>query len=277
MTAAMTLDLDAYFERIGYSGPVSPGLDTLKALHRLHPQAISFDGLSPFLGDPVNLEIDALQEKLVQRRRGGYCFEQNVLFWEVLKRIGFHVTGLTARVRLNWPADVITPRGHMALLVALPEGHYIADVGYGKLTLTAPCRLQANVEQSTPHEPVRIIELGDGISALQARLAAEWKTLYTFGLEEAFLPDYAVLNWYYSTHPESPFLTSLMMGRPQPGARHALLNRRYSVQDLTGRSEVRELGSVYQLRQALIDGFGVDIAHTKTLDGRFQRLLATGS
>src|SRR5215210_6406579 len=145
------VDLTSYFERIGFRGAPSPTLETLQQLHLLHAQAIPFEGLSPFIGEEVRLDAASLEDKLIGRGRGGYCFEQNVLFWRVLRTIGFSVIGLGGRVRLNWPDDFITPRGHMLLLINLPEGRYIADVGFGGLTMTAAIRLETGIEQRTPH------------------------------------------------------------------------------------------------------------------------------
>ena len=98
-------DLDAYFARIGYRGPREATLDVLKQLHALHPRAIAFENLDSFLGRPVRLDLASLEQKLVHARRGGYCFEQNTLFWKVLTALGFSVTGLAARVLWNQPED----------------------------------------------------------------------------------------------------------------------------------------------------------------------------
>src|SRR5256885_6414115 len=136
------VDLRAYFERIGFRGVAAPNLETLQALHLLHTQAIPFEGFSPFIGEEVRLDTASLQEKLVARGRGGYCFEQNVLFWRVLQTIGFQVTGLSGRVRLNWPDDFITPRGHLLLAITLPEGHHVADVRFRRLTLPGALPLE---------------------------------------------------------------------------------------------------------------------------------------
>src|SRR5262245_23414684 len=121
-------DLDAYFDRIGYDGPVAPTLDVLKSIHRLHPQTIPFENLDPFLDRPVELDIASLQRKMVGGLRGGYCFEHNLLFMEVLKALGFSVSGLGARVLWNQPAGAITARSHMLLRVELDGCTWLADV-----------------------------------------------------------------------------------------------------------------------------------------------------
>ena len=97
--------IDDYLARIGFRGSVEPNFATLAALHFQHVNAIPFEGLDPLLGLPVNLDLGTLQRKLVHSRRGGYCFEQNILFKAVLETIGFKVTGLTARVLWMSPPD----------------------------------------------------------------------------------------------------------------------------------------------------------------------------
>jgi hypothetical protein len=133
------IDLDAYFARVGYQGPRAPTLDTLRALHRLHPAAIAFENLDPLLKRPVRLDVGALMDKLVHAHRGGYCYEHNIFFQAVLRAIGFTVASLAARVQWNVPPDTDTPRYHMLLRIDLVDGPYIADVGFGRLTLRRHC------------------------------------------------------------------------------------------------------------------------------------------
>ena len=143
------IDLDAYFRRIGFAGPAGPDRATLEALHRLHPQAIAFENLDPLLGVPVRLDPAALESKLVRSGRGGYCYEQNLLFMHVLRALGFSVRGLGARVLWGAAADAVTARAHMLLCVDLDGSRHIADVGFGGTTLTAPLRLDAEGAQRT--------------------------------------------------------------------------------------------------------------------------------
>src|SRR5262249_55952398 len=155
------IDLDAYFARIGYAGPRAPTLAVLRAIHALHPAAIPFENLDPFLGRLVSLEIAALQQKMVAGRRGGYCFEHNTLFKAALDALGFRVTGLAARVRRVMPSDGSeNPRTHMLLKVDLDEGTYLADVGFGGYLLSAPLRLVAEIEQEVPGGLLRLTPMG---------------------------------------------------------------------------------------------------------------------
>jgi N-hydroxyarylamine O-acetyltransferase len=185
------VDLDAYFERIGYSGSRAPTLDTLSAIHLRHPQTIPFENLDPLLRRPVLLDVPSLEAKLVRDCRGGWCFEHNLLLCHVLESLGFRVTGHAARVLWNAPEGVIRPRAHMLLSLELDGVLYMADVGFGGLTLTAPLRLVAGIEQATPHERFRLVA-GDSDFVLQALLGREWRPLYRFDLQRQLLPDYEV-------------------------------------------------------------------------------------
>ena len=171
----------------------------------------------------MSLDPAAIQAKLVRGGRGGWCFEQNLLLFHVLTALGFEVKRLAARVRWNVPADVVTARSHCLMQVTVEGERYIADVGFGGLTLTAPLRLAPGIEQATPHEPHRIVEHG-GIHSLDAKVAGEWQTLYTFELNEAQVADYEVSNWYLSNFPQSQFVNGIVVaGRPPAcGTRFAI-------------------------------------------------------
>src|SRR5262245_27241696 len=111
------IDIEAYFARIGHAGPRAPRLETLRELHLRHVQAIPFENLDPLLGLPVRLDLLALERKLVREGRGGYCFEHNLLFADVLQTLRYRVTGLAARVLWNAAPDAITARSHMLLRI----------------------------------------------------------------------------------------------------------------------------------------------------------------
>jgi N-hydroxyarylamine O-acetyltransferase len=266
------VDLDAYFARLGYAGQPAPTLETLAALHELHPQAIPFENLSPFLGEDIPLDIASLQEKLLTRRRGGWCFEQNLLFAHVLREIGFDLVTLAARVRWNAPAGEARPRSHMLLLVKLPGGEYIADVGFGGLVLTAPLRLASGIEQPTPHEPFRVTS-SEGMHLLEAHVAGAWQPLYAFDLHEQTLPDYEVSNWYLAHHPKSQFVTGIIAARTEPGRRHALRGDRYTLHRQGQSSESRSIESVDDFKETLAGPLRIRLPESPELDARLARLL----
>ncbi|MGH8259705.1 MAG: arylamine N-acetyltransferase family protein [Steroidobacteraceae bacterium] len=266
-----TVDLEAYLRRIGHSGSREPTLETLRTVHALHPQAIPFENLDPYLGRAVPLDLASLERKLVREGRGGWCFEHNLLFAAVLRSLGFRVTGLAARVVWNAPAGAVRPRGHMLLRIDMAGEPYVADVGFGGLTLTAPLRLVPGTEQPTPHEPFRLIE-DAGMFVLQALVRGEWRALYRFDLQPQLPPDYEVASWYLSTHPASHFVQGLMVARVLPGRRLALANRRLSVHRLGGTTEHHDLASVTELRRTLEEQFGLRVPAGEAVDSRLERL-----
>ena len=270
-TMTTSIDLDAYFQRIGYAGARTPTLETLRAIQLRHTETIAFENLNPLMRWPVRLDIESLQQKLVRDGRGGYCYEQNLLFSHVLKALGFQVTGLAARVLWNEPDAAITPRSHMLLYVELHEKPYIADVGFGILTPTGPLRLEPDIEQATPHEPFRLIRAGQEF-VMQAKIRGDWKTLYRFDIQEQLLPDYEVSNWYVSTHPDSLFVTGLMAARPAKDCRYALRNNELAVHHLDGSTERRILTNVVEMRGILENAFCITLPDVPELDAGLARL-----
>ncbi|MEX0956511.1 MAG: arylamine N-acetyltransferase [Rhizobiaceae bacterium] len=251
-------DLDAYLRRIGYDGPRAPTLDVLRALHEAHPRAIAFENLDPFMGKAVKVDLTSVQDKLVGSRRGGYCYEQNLLFMHALGALGFEVSGLAARVLWGRSEDAMTPRSHMLLRVEIDGRTWIADVGFGGLTQTAPLLLEPNTVQHTPHENFRLVSR-EGYFHSQAEAGGEWRTLYRFDMADHYEGDYAVSSYYLSTSPASHFVTSLIAARALPGRRYALSGNRFTVHHLDGKTERRELSTAAELADLFEMEFGITI------------------
>jgi len=274
LAADARVDLPAYAARVGHAGALEPSLETLRALHRLHPIAIPFENLTTLLGESPPLDVASLEQKLVLSGRGGYCFEHNRLFGAVLESLGFDVKGLAARVLWEREPGSVIPRTHMLLAVDIGGEPYIADVGFGGLTLTAPLRLVPDVEQPTPHETFRVLRRDDGF-VLEARLRHEWRALYWFD-ETRHLPiDFEVLNHFVATYPRSPFRSMLYCARALPDRRLALRNGRFTVRSLDGDAETRELRSVPALRRVLGEDFGIALPEEPVLDDIFEQVLKT--
>ncbi len=249
------LDLDAYFARIGYDGPTEPTLPVLHALTAAHAQAIPFENLDVLLGQRIRLDPAALHDKLVLKRRGGYCFEQNGLLLHVLSALGFRVAPLSARVRLDRPRDFVPARTHLFLRVELDGESWLTDVGVGALSLTCAIRLVTDTEQGTPHETRRIVR-EDGRYFHQAQLGSEWADVYEFTLEQMPLIDREVGNWFTSTHPDSHFKNRLVVARAAPnGVRVTLLNDVLSVRQRDGKAAKHQLQTPDQLLDALREHF----------------------
>jgi N-hydroxyarylamine O-acetyltransferase len=267
------LDLDSYLQRIGFSGPRSATLETLRGLQQQHPRSIPFENLDTLAGRPVRLDLPSLERKLVQSRRGGYCFEQNLLFKHALAALGFDAVALAARVVWERPAGEVRARTHMVLLVAVDGQRYVCDVGFGGLTPTAPIALTPDVEQATPHETFRVVALPQEF-AVEARVRGEWKRLYRFDLQEQQQVDIELLNHYVMSHAESPMLGRLIAARVGADRRFGLLNGVLNVHPLHGASEQQRLGSVAELRGALDATFGIAVPPGRDSDAALERALA---
>lgn len=266
-----SIDLDAYFKRVGYHGQHQSTLETLQAIHYRHALTIPFENLNPLLQMPVQLDVGSLQQKLVLGGRGGYCFEQNLLLSHVLRAIGFRIRGLAARILWNQPKGEITMRTHMLLLVEVQEEYFIADVGFGGMTLTSPLRLEINLEQSTSHEPFRFLKDNEEF-IMQAKIRDEWKPIYRFSLQENYLPDYEVFNYYLSTHPSSHFVIGLIVAKPTPDARYTLKNNELAVHHLKGSTERFVLTSTAELRAVLEETFCIILPENPKLEATLQAL-----
>ncbi len=269
--APAQVDVDGYLRRIGYRGSLAPTAEVLGAIAARHAAAIPFENLDPLLRRPVPLDLAALQEKLIEGGRGGYCFEQNLLLAHVLDALGYAVRGLAARILWNAPEGARPPRGHMLLRVELDEP-YVVDVGFGGLTLTGALRLRPGVEQPTAHEPFRLVA-PDGDYTLEARVRGAWRPLYRFDLQPQQLADYEVGSWYLTHHPDSHFLHGLIVARAEPGRRYALRNTGLSIHHTTGLSRHRTLWSVAALREALEEVFRISLPDAAELDGALERIL----
>ncbi|WP_148253466.1 arylamine N-acetyltransferase family protein [Aidingimonas lacisalsi] len=252
------LDLDAYFARIGHTGPRSPTLTTLRALHERHPASIVFENVDILLGRDIDISPMAVDTKLIERHRGGYCFEHNSLFKRALEAIGFDVEGLAARVRWRSLAGAAPrPRTHMALRVMVEGRPWLADVGFGGNVPVAPLRLDTTEPQATHHDIYRVIPFGDGL-LVQMQLDATWTSLYELSLEPQLDVDYELLNWFTATHPSSHFRYHLNVARTTSDARYTLADRRFTIRPPGGEVE-RHLLDSDGIAHVLRDTFGLPV------------------
>jgi N-hydroxyarylamine O-acetyltransferase len=252
------IDLDAYFARTGYTGPRTPTLATLNGIVAAHAQTIPFENLDVLLNRGINLEPEAVQQKLIRDRRGGYCFEQNFLLLTVLETLGFSAQPISARVRVQRPRDFTPPRTHLFLRVELEGESWLADVGLGGASLTAAIRLNTDAVQTTPHEARRIVREGAKLFH-QVRLGEEWSDVCEFTLEEMPPIDRELANWFTSTHPQSHFRNRLVAARSAPdGLRFAVLNNEFIVRRASdGHADKREIKSPDELLAILAEHFGL--------------------
>lgn len=270
---AHKVNLNAYLERIGFAGSIAPTLATLELIHALHPAAIAFENLNSVIGLPTALDIASIEKKLLHERRGGYCYEHNLLLSAMLTDLDFNVRNLAARAIWSDPPAIDADAHHMLLAVDISGTTYIADVGNGAMTLTAPLKLRADVEQITPHETFRLTG-GDPLWTLEAKLDDAWRALYAFDLSEKTEADYEPSNSYLSTHPDAPFRKELRAALSPSGKRLVLRNNRLSTRIEGQPTEIRELTSVAEMREVLTSTFGIQLPPSEQLDPHLQTILA---
>jgi N-hydroxyarylamine O-acetyltransferase len=249
----MSVDLDAYLRRIGLAATPAADLAGLQALHLAHATTIPFENLDVQMGLPIRLDLASLQDKLVRRRRGGYCFEHNTLFLAVLKAVGFSVFPCEARVRLG--ALEVLPRTHMLLLVRVDGALWLCDVGFGGEGLLHPVPMDGETHGQFLNT-YRVMD-EKGLRVLQSFHHDAWEDLYAFVPEPRLPIDFEMANHYTSTHPESRFLKTLTAQLPGPEVRRILRNCGYA--ELRGNQvEGRELAPE-ALIPTLREVFGIQV------------------
>jgi N-hydroxyarylamine O-acetyltransferase len=198
-------ELSRYLDRVGLRGTPS-----LAELHRAHVTGILFENLDPLVGIPVSLDPDAIARKLVDAGRGGYCFEHNLLFKAALEALGASVDPILARVRNGLPATTTGPLTHLLLRVEHQDAIWHADVGFGQGTLLEPIPFGPGGPYEQSGWSYRVVEEGS-LLVMQTATDEGWRDVYAFRPEPAPAIDIEVSNWFTCTHPQSRFVTCLLV------------------------------------------------------------------
>lgn len=213
---APDFDLQRYLDRIGFSGPARADLDTLQRMMQAQLCSVPFENLDVQAGKIVSLEPAHIVEKIVERRRGGYCYEVNGLFSMALTVLGIPHTYVAARP-MFYP--VRRPKTHMAIIAEVGDEQYLCDLGFGSYGIRAPLPLDSaggEVEQGS--DRFRLSERG-GEYLLQAWVEGEWASQYGFDLHPQEWIDFMPANYLNSTHPEAVFVQKLLVVRFTPRGR----------------------------------------------------------
>jgi N-hydroxyarylamine O-acetyltransferase len=250
------LDLRAYLRRIGYDGDTAPTTETLAALHRAHLASIAFENLDVVLGRGVSVELDNIRAKLVDRRRGGYCYEHGLLFAAALRRLGYPVDRLLARV--GGDGDAPRARTHMTLRVRTEAGPWLADVGFGS-GLLEPLPFDADGPQTQGGWTFELSPTGPGAWQLRERQGGEWVTRYGFDDQRQYPADVVMANHFTSTYPRSPFVGQVVVVRREADVTRSLIDRRLTVTRPDHSTDERVLAD-RELAEALHDVFGVALS-----------------
>ena len=246
--------IQAYLQRINYTGPLVPSAETLRLLQVAHLQTVPFENLSIHSGEPIILDDEALFEKIVRRRRGGFCYELNGLFAALLRALGFDVTMLSARVA-NAEGIFGPDFDHMTLLVTLTE-RWLVDVGFGDSFLE-PLKLDEEGEQIQGHRAYRIVPENEYLTLMQRSNDDEWRQQYRFTLRPYHYSDYAEMCRYHQTSPQSHFTKARICSRATPEGRISLSDLRFITTLAGGERQERILTNQEEYATILRDHFGV--------------------
>ena len=248
-------DLDAYLRRIDYDGQTAPTVDTLRALHHAQLYTIPFENFDIQLGRNIDLNPEVIFEKLVHRRRGGYCFELNGLFLMALKSMGFDVRALLGRVHIT---GTPTGRGHQVELITIEGRQWIADVGFGADTPRVPIPLELNFPTTHDGQTVRLIKDDKFGFILQSLKEEDWIDMYSFDLGYVCPADIAYGNYFTSTHPSSIFVFARVASLPVKNGVVTLLNNTLK-RAIAGNERVQELAGSQVYLDALKNHFGIEL------------------
>ena len=258
------MNLSSYLQRVRIDSPLRVDLDSLERIHLAHATHIPFENLDIQLGRTISLELEALQRKMIDNERGGYCFEQNTLLQAALSDIGFDVIACEARVRMG--RKITTPRTHMLLIVKIADQPFLVDAGFGGDGLLRPVPIDGR-EHKQFLWTYRVIQ-EEEINVLQILRTEGWFDLYAFRPESRYPVDFEVANWYTCAHPESRFVQTLTVQLPTPEARYILRNTTFSIE--REGLETREISSSEELLEVLRTSFGLNFpAETKFKNPKF--------
>jgi N-hydroxyarylamine O-acetyltransferase len=264
--------LKAYLQHIKLPQNLEPNtLETLKKLQAHHVANIPFECLNPLLKIPVSLDINDLFTKIVVEKRGGYCFELNLILKEVLKKLGFSVRAALGRVHVANNPHI--GRTHLVLLVDVEGKTLLVDVGFGGLGSNQPLLLYSDEIQKTSMEAYRLTR--DENEDITVNIASKnrLKKLYTFDLRMYEKGDFEVANWYTSTNSASSFTNFLMCSRIETNERYALLNNKLSIYSKHGHVEKKTLTSISEIKEALKNLFFIQLDKLIELDDTLERMI----
>jgi len=253
------MNIPAYLTRLNYSTSVKPDAETLHGLQFAHLLNIPFENLDIGLKRPIQLSEEALWEKIIVHKRGGFCYELNGLFARLLKQIGFDVTYLNARV-FNREGNLGIDFDHLALLVRVPSQsvRWLADVGFGD-SFNEPLSFEEHGEQAQGLRAYRLEQTPSGYITWQKNYDGSWERQYFFDLQPHNFPaDYEGACIYHQTSIESSFTRRSIISKATPGGRVSLEARRLIV-TTNGQREERLVANQEEYHDLLKEHFGIEL------------------
>ena len=245
------MNVSAYLARIGYTGPVTPTPEVLRAIHRAHMLAVPFENLDISRGRKIVVDQDACVRKIVEEHRGGFCYEMNGAFAALLQAIGFQVTLLSARVARQ-DGSFGPEFDHLTLRVDL-DRPWLADVGFGD-SFIEPLRLLPGIAQKDGTQIYRILETAGVLQLEKWEAEGSWKAQYRFSPQPRRLQEFAEMCQYHQSSPDSSFTRKRLCTRATPEGRITLSDMKLII-TRNGQKEERMLANEEEWRAALRQHF----------------------
>lgn len=266
------MEVRTYLDRLGYRGSREATAESLRALHTAHTFAVPFENLDIHLRRTISLDPAVLYDKIVSRRRGGFCFELNGLFALLLERLGFSVRHLMARV--VWGQTDVTPLSHRVLLVETGGEQWIADVGFGGNGLITAIPLAAGHEEQQYADRFRVMTAQDRQESaepvrthrpeyrIDCLVKDVWEPMYVFTTVSYLPVDYAYANYFHSHSPESVFTQKRLCTKPTPNGRIILQNRALKIR-YDGKSQTEAVKTPEAYQAMLREHFGIALSENE--------------
>lgn len=247
------LELARYLERIHYTGALTPTKETLFDLQLAHLLAVPFENLSIHAGETIQLCEDWLFDKIVARRRGGFCYELNGLFAQLLRQLGFKVTMLSGHT-IRGDGSFGAEFDHLVLMVELAE-RWLVEVGFGD-SARQPLLIDSRQESAQYEFTYRIIQAGERLILMRRAEDGEWTTQYRFTLAPRELTEYQEMCRYHQTSPQSSFTQRQICTVARRDGRVTLSGMR-RIETIDGKRAERLLANAQEYAAALAQDFGI--------------------
>ena len=246
----------AYLQRLNYTDSLTPSSQTLRALQLSHLFNVPFENLSIHNNEPIQLSQSWLFDKIITRQRGGFCYELNGLFAELLRELGFAVVLLSAEVA-NAQGEFGPPFDHLTLLVTL-EQRWLVDVGFGD-SFRAPLLLDARTVQAQAGVNYQLVERGEQLVLMQQKQGKAWQPQFRFALQAHQLAEYAEMCYFHQHSAESPFTQKRVCTLATPTGRKTLSGNKFIVTTLDGQRQEQAVLDEASFTAVLREQFGIEL------------------
>ena len=248
------MNVQAYLDRIGYQGSLVPDLVLLRELQSLHINEIPFENLDIHYGREIRLDKDRIFRKLMEEKRGGFCYELNGLFYFLLEALGFEISRISARV-YGSNQEFGQEYDHLAILCKLPEGQFLVDVGFGEFS-RYPLLFQKEKEIKDPRGIFRFEAYGADRFLVSQKVDGEWKAEYHFSPQKRAYEEFEEMCQFHQQSEQSPFTQKRLCTRATANGRISLLNDRLKVQKGAETEEIA-IQSEEDVKKFLNQYFGI--------------------